>query len=119
MYKVDALLLPRPSRGVQAQVKKTLKMVKFNSFGTNDIYITPSPARYLEFLHQGLFCLYISHLEFGISPPPQPMGNGGYAIARVCDEEMTQVYPNFQLWREMALYNTDCSKQDVKSQKDS
>ena len=70
MYKVDALLQPRPSRVVQAQVKKTLKMVKFSSFGTNDIYITPSPARYLEFLHQGLFCLYISHLEFGISPPP-------------------------------------------------
>ena len=47
------------------------------------------------------------------------MGNGGYAIVRVCGEEMTQIYPNFQLWREIALYNTDCSKQDVKSQKDS
>ena len=39
--------------------------------------------------------------------------------ARVSGEELTQVYPNFPLWRERALYNIDCSRQDVKSQKDS
>ena len=39
--------------------------------------------------------------------------------ARVCGEEITQVFPNFPLWRERALYNKDCLKQDVKSQKDS
>ena len=30
---------------------------------------------------------------------------------------MTHVYPNFPLWREWALYNIDCSRQDVISQK--
>ena len=38
---------------------------------------------------------------------------------RVGDEELTHVYPNFPLWRERALYNIDCSRQDVKSEKDS
>ena len=39
--------------------------------------------------------------------------------AKAGDEELTHVYPNFPLWRERAIYNIDCSRQDVKSEKDS